>query len=180
MSADEAERFARHYELYTPTGLDLNRAKRLIADNRKEMAKVARQVAEEAVAPMRQTTALQASRQNFVWAASQRRADGQPLVSPETLAKQWANFPHELTADPQVARVVLAAAIGESLISGHLPIQAPEQEPVATEPPGGARYTMPQISAVEQRVARAAGLSEKQYAETAKLYQPGAINTLGD
>ena len=183
ISNDDAERYARQYELYTPTGLDIARAKRIISDNRTDMARVAKQAADEAdareVAPMRQTTDAQASRQNFLWAANQRRQDGSALVSPEALMKRWKEFPAQLTADPEVARVILDAVIGETVRSGG-GIQPPEREPLYTESPGGSRQPAFQLSEAERRTARTAGLSEKQYTETAKTYQPNAINVLGD
>ena len=54
---EEAERYARRYELYTPQGLDLTRARHIIADNRKEMKQVAEEAAREAVKPLAATTA---------------------------------------------------------------------------------------------------------------------------
>ena len=48
VSDEDAEKYARRYELYTATGLDLKRAKQIIADNRAEMKQVAQQAAQKA------------------------------------------------------------------------------------------------------------------------------------
>lgn len=178
VSDEEAERFARQYELYTASGLDLARAKRLIRDNRADMTRVAKQVAEDVVKPMRETTAIQASRQNFVWAASQLDADGHPLVKPEELAKLWATFPVELTAQNEIAATILDAAIGRVRRST-TSITRPDREPLHTETPGRIAPTY-QISDLERRVAQQTGIQEKQWTDRAKQYQRDTINVLED
>lgn len=179
VSDADAERYARQYELYTPTGLDTPRAKRIIADNRSEMKRVAKEAAAEAVQPYAQTTATQAARQNYVWAASQQDAEGRPLVDAQELAQLWATFPPELAANPDVARVILDAAIGQATRSGKRGHGAP-QEPVFTEAPGGGRDSAYRMSEPERKLAKNVGLSEKQWADSAKQYRPDAINILGD
>lgn len=171
ISTDDAEKYARRYELYTPTGLDIPRAKQIIADNRAETKRIAQDAAREFAAPA-------AARQNFIWAASQKGPDGLPLVDPNDLATVWQTFPPELAANPDVARVILEAAIGRAVRSGRHG-SAPA-EPQFTEAPGGSRVGGFAISRVEQKVARALGMSEKQYADAAKGYQPDAVNILGD
>lgn len=177
VSDDEAEKYARRYELYTPTGLDLSRAKQIIADNRAETEKIARHAAQEAVQPYAQTSAQQASRQNFIWAASQQDANGQPLVDPRSLAEQWAQLPAELTAKPEVAQHLLKTVAGEMLLTGKQRPAAPSREPVFSEAAGGRRapFTM---TAVDKRLAQVSGMNEKDYTERAKTYTPGAVNFL--
>lgn len=177
---DEAERYAREYELYTPQGLDLARAKRIIATHRADMQRVAQEAAQQAVQPVLQTTAVQAARQNFLWAASQKGPDGRPLVDPSVLANQWAKLPPELTANPDVAQWVLRAAIGEATVSGRQAPAAPSQEPTFTEAPGGASRPAYAMSDIERRVARSAGISEKDWTARAQTYQPDSVNVLGD
>ena len=46
------------------------------------MTRVAHEAAQQAIQPAVQATALQASRQNFLWAAQQLGADGAALVDP--------------------------------------------------------------------------------------------------
>lgn len=179
VSNDEAEKYARRYELYTPTGLDLTRAKQIIADNRAETRQIAKEAAQQAVAPYAQTTASAQARQNFVWAASQVGPDGAPLVDPQELAQMWADFPAELAANPQVARVILDAAVGASVRTGKRAVRS-SHEPVYTEAPGGQRGGGYQITDVERRLARTAGVKEKDWADSAKTYRPDATNILGD
>lgn len=176
---DEAERYARDYELYTPHGLDLPKAKRIIARNREETKRIAAEVAREAAQPAIQASAAQASRQNFLWAASQKGSDGRPLVDPKILAEEWSQLPHEHTADQRVAELLLDRAIGKQMRSGRQPPPAPTHEPVFTEPPGG-RAAAYQISDLERKVARNTGVSEADWQKTAAKYQPDRVNVLGD
>lgn len=178
VSDDEAERYARHYELYDDKGLDKARAKRIIKDQREEMKRVAREAADEAIGPVRQQTAVQASRENFVWAASQRDPDGQPLVDSNVLANTWAHFPPELAANREVAKIILQAAIGESVMTRAPRPRAPEREPVYSESPGGPRGTGYTISNLEKKVAASAGIKSTDWESRAKGYQPGVPNTL--
>lgn len=177
VSDQEAEHYARQYELYTPNGLDVNRAKRMIAANRDEIKRIAAQAAQEAVKGPQEEVFRQASKQNFIWAANQRGPNGQPLVDPRALAEQWALLPAELTAKPEVAQHLLKTVAGDMLLSGKQPPAAPQYEPTFTETPGGRRPGY-QMSNIEKTMARATGMSEKDFAERAKSYQPGVTNFL--
>ena len=179
VSDEDAEKHARRYGLYTPTGLDLPLAKQMIADHRADTRRIATEAAHEAIQPYARTTATAQSRQNFAWAASQKTPDGRPVVDATQLATLWATFPPELTANPEVAKVVLRAALGESVLSNTRPA-APDHEPLFTERPGGGKAGDYQISPLERRVAQIAGMTEKQYSDRAKTYQPDAVNVLGD
>ena len=178
VSDADAKLFAEQYELYTPTGLDTKRAKQIIANQREEMAKVAKAAAQEAVGPFAQQTATQAARQNFLWAAQQRDPDGSPLVDPEALAKIWSEFPAELAAVPEIARVILEAAIGRGVRGGTRPARV--SEPTYTEAPGGGFRGEFKSSPRELKVAQAAGMTKEQYEKSAKTYRPDSINILGD
>ena len=180
VSDQDAEQFARQYELYTPTGLDTGRAKKIIANQRDEMAKVARNAAQEAVAPVLHGTATQQARQNFLWAASQRATDGSPLVDPNELAQEWAQMPPELAANPEVAQVILDRVVGRSLRSGKRPPQRQESEPLFSETPGGRGSGDYQISPMEKRMSKNVGLSEKDWTASAKQFKPDTVNILGD
>lgn len=180
VSDEDAERYAKKHQLYTPTGLDIAAAKSIIAENRREMEHVATQAARQAIEPLQQTTDTQASRQNFLWAVTQKAADGSALVEPKALAQLWSTFPAHLTANPDVARVILKAAIGESVMSGTPSIQPPEREPTFTESPGGARPGTYRMSDLERSVAKTAGLTEKQFEARAKTYKPDSVNVLGE
>lgn len=178
VSDEEAEKEARDLELYTPTGLDITRAKRIIAKRRTETKAAAQEAAHAAVQPMMQTNAVHAARQNFVWAASQRDANGDPLIDPNYLAEIWSQCPPELTANPEAAKTILEAAIGRATVQGKRPQRG--QEPVFTEVPGGRQGSGYRMSEQERKMARTVGLDEKQWTASAKAYQPDATNILGD
>ena len=179
VSDEDAEKYARKHQLYTATGLDVSAAKSIIAENRREMEQVATYAAQQAIEPLKQTTATQASRQNFVWAATQKAADGSALVDPKALSALWSTFPAELTANPEVARVILNAAIGET-VRTRTPIQQLERDPIFTESPGGAQHGGYRMSDLERQVARTSGLSDKQWEARAKTYKPDSVNLLGE
>lgn len=172
---EAAERFARQYELYTATGLDLSRAKRMIADQRSEIQSVAKQAAEEAVQPYAHSSAEQSARANFVWAAQEAQRRG---VDPKALAETWTRVPAELSQHREVAEHLLRVAIGDAAYSGTLTLP-PTHAPTFTEAPGG-RAEPYRISDLERHVAKNAGIGEKAWTERAKDYQPDAVNVLGE
>ena len=176
VSDQEAEKYARDYELYTATGLDMGKAKRIIANQREETRKIAAEAAQEAIKPLATSSATQQSRQNFVWAAQEAQKRG---VQPETVAQLWGALPPELTQHAEVAQLLLRASLGEAMFSGKM-TTPPAHEPVFSEPPGGARGQSYQISDVEKRMALTTGLTEKDWTDRAKGYQPDAENVLGD
>ena len=183
VSDEEAERFARQYELYGPSGLDLGRAKRIIADQHATIKRVATEAAQEAVGPIKQGTHVQQARQNFAWAAQQRGPDGRPLVDPTVLSQVFAYAIQqnpEYAADPTNAAALLRVAIGEQVMSGKTVPAAPIHEPLFSEAPGGRRGGEYQISEVEKRMASVTGVSEADWAKRAQGYQPDADNVLGD
>lgn len=177
ISDDEAERFARDYELYSAQGLDLGKAKRMIAANRAEARRVAAEAAQEAIKPIVATTAQQQSRQNFAWAAHEARSRG---VDPQAVAQVWAQIPPELSQYPEVAQLLLRASIGDAALSGKAMPRAPQQEPIFTEGPGGNRQGPYQMSELEKRIAHVAGVKEDAWTAKAKEYQPDAVNSLED
>lgn len=180
VSDDDAEKYARRLELYTASGLDTRRAKHIIAENRAEMARVAHDAAQQAVQPAMQATAEQLSRQNFILMAQRKGADGRALVDPAVLAAEWAKVPAVLTAQSEVAHQLLKSAIGESALSGKRQPLADPTEPLFTEPAGGGRSDPYRMSEVERKMARTSGLTEKQWSDSAKQYQPDRLNVLGD
>lgn len=180
ISDDEAEKVARDYELYTANGLDLPRARRILAKQRTEITFAAQEAARQVIQPVLQGNATQAARQNFIWAATQKGPDGHPLVDPTLLANVWARVPPELAQHQEVARHLLQTAIGEAAMSGHRRPAAPTHDPTFTEAPGGGRGGHYQISDIERKVARTAGINEKDWTSRAQAYRPDAVNVLGD
>lgn len=176
ISDEEAERFARNYELYSATGLDLGKAKRMIADQRADTRRVATEAAQEAVKPLAATSAAQLSRQNFAWAAGEAQKRG---VDPAIVAQTWTLIPPELSQHPEVAQLLLRASIGDAVYAGKA-IRAPQNEPTFSEAPGGPRGGQYQISPMEQRIAHNAGMKESDWTKAAASYQPDAVNSLED
>lgn len=178
---DEAAAEARDLELYdSRTGQpDLGRAKRIIARRRQETQTAAHQAAQAAVGPITSQTAQSASRDNFVTMATQRDVNNQPLVDPKTLAEMWASLPPELTAHREVGELVLNAAIGKSLRAGRR-VARPERDPLVSEAAGGRVGQSYQMDHMAKQIAKHAGISDKQFQESGKGYQPGMTNVLGD
>lgn len=176
----EAEQFAREYELYTATGLDVARAKRMIAKNNARVESLATQAAQKVIQPLQQSTAHNQSTAFLAWALNQKGADGAPLADPDILREMWAAVPAELTADPQVAQDRLKAAIGETIIRGKKPVAPPRYEPTFTEAPGGFRERTYEMNPMERTIAANQGISEQDWTATAKKYVPGRTNRLGE
>lgn len=182
ISDDDAAAEARDLELYDGrTGQpDIGRAKRIIARRRQDALTAAQQAAQAAIGPITSQTAQSASRENFVSMATQRDANNQPLVDPKVLAEMWTALPPELTAHREVGELVLNAAIGKSLRTGTR-ISRPEREPLISEPAGGrVGQSYQQMDHMAKQLAKHAGLSDKQFQEAGKGYQPGMPNVLGD
>lgn len=180
VSDEKAERFAKRYELFTPNGLDIPRAKQIIAEQEAETRRIAEEAASKAMAPLLQDTAASASKQNFVDMATQKAPDGSPLLDAtdqRALAELWAGFPPELTANAAVAQVILNAALGQRIRSRKAQPSAPGREPLVTESAGGPRpaYT---ASNVERKMAQSVGMSSSEWEKRAKEYQPGIPNAL--
>lgn len=176
----EAESFAREWEIYDARGLNLPKAKQMLAKQRAEMTRVAQAAAAEAVKPAMNLSAQQQSRANFLAMANKRNSQGQPLVDPQILAGEWQKVPMDLSQHPEVAEHLLRVAIAEQVLSGKTPPPVPSHEPIFTEGPGGQRQGAYQISDIEKRMARVAGMTEKDFTATAKTYQPDTENVLGD
>lgn len=175
----EAETFARQFELYTAQGLDIPRARRIMASQRAEIEKVAKAAAAEAIRPVAERTALDQSRANFLTAAQALDQSGRPLVDPQVLAQQWALVPAELSAQREVADMILDRAIGVMHRLGRQAPAVPTREPVFSEPAGGRGRTY-EMSDLERRVANSAGITPTEWTKTAKTFVPGAINVIGE
>lgn len=181
VSDEEAAAEARDLELYdAKTGQpDVARAKRIIARRRQDVTSAAQQAAQAAVGPITSQTAQSQSRQNFVQFATRRDGNDQPLVDPKELAQMWASLPPELTAHPEVGELLLDAAIGKTVrTKGH--VQRPERAPVHSEPSGGRSGPQFEMDRMAKSLAKNAGISDKDFTATAKTFQPGNTNVLGD
>lgn len=182
VSDEDAEKYARRYELYTPQGLDISRAKQIIADNRVETARIAKEAAEQAVAPVQEQTAKQAAREQFLRIATVKGPDGHPLIDSDEAAKELAaefvKLPPQLAMLPEVADHVLDSVLGMRARSRRSQPKPPEREPLVSESPGGPRSPAYTISNLEKKVADARGIAHGEWEKTAKTYQPGVPNVL--
>lgn len=183
ISDEEAMAEARDLDLYDPQTHqpDVARAKRIIARRRQELEQVADMAARRHVAPVTQQTAAATSRQNFAQMALARDHEGRAWVDAKELAQVWAQLPTELTAVPEVAELVLDSVIGKGTRTrARGRVAAPGREPTFSEPAGGRGAGAFALGDVERKMARAAGITDKQYEETAKGFQPGGPNVIGE
>lgn len=171
---------ARSLDYYTPTGEpDLARAGKHAALIQKQATKIAQQM----VAPMQQNAAHQQSAANFQRALRTTAPNG-AKPKETTLTWMWQNLPPEYTADPRVAQVLPALALGlDTLQGGQLPPPpaAPAGPPMVTEGLGAApavRRTA--ISDGERAVLSNRGMREDTYHKLTEGFKPGRTSTLED
>lgn len=173
---DEAAQEARDLQLYdSQSQLDLKTAKKIIARRRTEAYQVGQQAIQEAMAPLQQSTAEAASRNNFAQMAQMRDPNGNPLVDPRILAEEWVQLPVELTANPQAAEVVLERAIGKSHRRGTR-IAPAKREPMFSEAPGGRGAASVVLTDLDRKL----GLTEKDLKSAAGTFVPGGISQIGE
>ena len=172
----EVEALARELDLYTPKGeLDTARASKIID----RQQRIAQQAAAAAVQPVKQSAAQQQSAANFQRAAAVKLPDGS-TVDPNALAQVWAGMPAELSADPQVATVLLAVAAGASRFNGRQTVQPPGRPPLFTEDTGGGPRAKPTLTALDKRVIAARGMKEDDYAKATATFVKGRTNIIED
>lgn len=172
---EQAATYARRYELFDAQSgqPDIKRAKAIIADHRKEQADIAKQAAQEAIAPLQAQTAEQATRDNFLQAIQYVKDDD--IVTPELVAQQFAELGTHLTQHPQVARVALERAIGRAYLERRQGSRRPARAPVLSESPGGQA---PQSVPFTER-AKKMGLSEADLKSAHKTFKPGDVSEIG-
>lgn len=179
--------YARTLDLYDAAGQpDVKRAAKLREMTRAE----AQAVAQAALAPMATQTNEQRAAQNLSHImATAKDANGQALEEQYLTAavrSVTGQVPRDqavkILADPQVANLLALTALG--LQASHkkgTPAAAvpavPAPGPVLeTERPGGSAQV--QMTEESRRLMRSAGISEKQWTESAKKYVPGRANVL--
>ena len=176
ISDDEAAQEARDLQLYNAQSqLDIPTAKKIIARRRTETQQAATQAAQQAMGPMQQSHAEQASRQNFAYMASLKDSNGAPLVDPKVLAEEWVQLPADLTQHSQVGEVVLERAIGKMHRQGKR-ITPAHREPVFSESPGGRTAGPVVLTELDRKL----GLTEKDLKGSAAKFVPGGISVIGD
>lgn len=181
VSDEDALAEARDLELYDSRSgqPDVTRAKRIIARRRQDAMSAAQAATQAAVGPITSQTAQSVSRQNFVAMATRRDASDQQFVDPKVLAEMWAQLPPELTQHAEVGELILDAAIGKTVRTGGRVARA-ERAPVVSEPSGGQVGPQYQMDRMAKQIAAHAGITPKQFADSAKGYQPGQTNVIGE
>lgn len=172
---EEAEEYARDLDLYTQDGkLDMTRARRRIDRDRARFQKEAQSV----IQPLREQSMIQRAEANLLTASQTKDAMGRPLEEKylaQTVQQITGNLSREkaieVLADPNVANLLAQqAAVAQFQDKPHTPVEKPG-EPLYVEGQGGGhQYAM---SEDERRLARAAGISEKNWTASAKKFQPG-------
>lgn len=143
--------------------------------------KRANRVAEAQMAPIRQRTQMDQATANYNLARQVKDANGES-PSDASLQAIWRQMPPELVADPSVAGVMAALALGLDRLN------APKRGPVVPMPPpalvtessGGHPKARPSLSPLEERIAADRGVSATKWQEHTRGYQPGRAMTLED
>lgn len=172
---------ARTLELYDPaTGQpDVARAAKIRDLTRAE----AQAIADQRIAPLQEGTHEQRAAANLQAILATKDADGRPLEQQyvvQAVQTITSSLPSaeakRILADPKVAQLLRLTALGmqaSAKKSGPVP---PTEPPLHVESPGGGGGVV--LSEDSRRLAKLAGIPEKDYAERAKRFQPGRSNVL--
>jgi hypothetical protein len=170
----ELQELARTLDLYTTDGKpDAARAKKLVDMTRKS----AREEAQTIVQPVQQQSLQERSVANYHQAAASVAPNG-TKVDPNILWNVWSQGNPKDLATPQGAAAAWALALGLQSMQQPQTIQPPSQPPVITETPGSRFVNRAPISELDQRVINVRGMDPKKYAEYAKAFRPGEVNTI--
>lgn len=174
LSEQEAIEYAKELDLYTPEGKpDTGRAQRIAARNES----LAERKAAAMVAPLHQQTAEAQSDANL--AAVMAHAQKTRAVDPAIVQEVWKIVPREMSARPDVAKVLWHVAHSQSVLAGRVaaPVTAPPP-PVITESVGGDKSKPAALTATAQAFRQAADITPKEYEKIASRYEPGKANSL--
>lgn len=166
-------------DFYTPDGsLDAAKGAKWLALQDKRASKLA----DQRVQPILQRTAQEQAQINFQKAAQIKDANGES-PSMESLRAVWdglSDQPH-LLADPRVAGVMSALALGIDRLQKPRAKTVPTPPPaIVSEPSGGLPQNRPSLSNFERQVAKERGISETKWAENLKHFTPGRASALED
>lgn len=177
--------YARTLDLYTAEGQpDVARAQKLREMTRAEAEAVARAT----LAPVAAQTYEQRAAANLSQVMEVTKANGTPLEEQyliQAVQSVTGRVPREkaveILSDPAAVNLLALTALGLQAASKKAPAAptAPVAQPgpvLDVERPGGPGQI--QMSEDSRRLMRIAGVSEKQYVESAKRYVPGKSNSL--
>jgi hypothetical protein len=165
-------------DFYTATGQpDVEKGARWLALQDKRTQRLA----DEKVRPILQQTAQDQASVNFQRALQIKDANGE-TPSRESLQAVWQAMPAEYTADPRVAGVLAATALGLDRMRTprkHV-VAPPATAPLVTEASGGRPQARPAMSAFEEGIAKERGMTPARWQEMTKGYQSGRPTPLED
>lgn len=170
----EAEEMAKLLDLYTPEGQpDLKRASKFlkVVDVKSE-----RRVA-AGMAPIHERKFQEQSARNFQMAAQYKDPSGRS-PDPKALEQIWRTVTAEQSADPHVASILTATALGLGYATAKPQAQAPPP-PLVTEGGGGGPRRAA-LSEIESKIAKDRGVSHATWAEDTKTFVKGRANQLED
>jgi cytochrome c556 len=173
---EESAELARTLDLYTSDGQpDVKRAQKLID----RVDKIAGTRAQAEVKPLQDSTQRERAQYSYQRALVTKTPDGR-APDRAILDELWRRTPDHIKATEEGASGIWALALGFSEGQGRTPVP-PQASPVLhTEPPGGRTPNRAPLSALEEKIAKIRGLSEKDYHERTKGYTPGRVNVLED
>jgi hypothetical protein len=171
-----AVELARTLDLYTPEGQpDAKRAARLMTT----VETLAERKAQAVVKPVQQQSIQQKALSNYHEAVSSTLPNG-TKVDPTVLWNVWNQSDPNHLATPQGAAAAVMMAYAMQHMQQPTPIPPPSQPPIVTEGTGSRVPNRQPMTEMDQRVANIRGISPQKYAEYAKAFRPGEVNTLED
>jgi hypothetical protein len=173
---------AQLMDFYTADGkADIDKGRRWLALQDRRASRLAQQ----AVEPLAQSRTQAQAENNYRQLLGLKLPDG-TLVRKDTVDAFWrraAAEPNGLQtlADPQSLAGIALMVLGAEAMSRQQPVAPPSREPLVTEPSGGTPGQMPRLSDLERRVVAArGGISEKEWTEKTRGFQPGRPMILED
>lgn len=165
-------------DFYKPDGTpDADRGAKWLALQERR----ATRIADAQMAPIRQRSQQEQASANYQLARQVKDVNGE-VPSEASLRAIWQQMPPELVADPSVAGVMAALALGLDRLNG------PKRGPMVPMPPpalvtessGGNPVAKPTLSPLEERIAADRGVSQTKWQENTRGYRPGRAMTLED
>lgn len=167
---------AKLYDFYRADGTpDVERGARAVA----MMEKRAGRITQQAIQPLQQSSAQEASTRNYALALQMKDADGR-TPNPDILRTLWQNLEPRHTADQAVASIMAAAALGMERMTTKSGPAPPTRDPVVTEPVGAAPRQAAPMTELETRVAAHRGADAKRWSEATKGFRANRPSPLED
>lgn len=162
----EAKELAEDLGLIATDGqLDISRARKRLD---KDTVRFQRMM-EQAVAPLRTSTATQAAAGLTMQAKAIRDADGVPLASEASIDEAYKMLPPELAAQPNVAMVAIGTAMLIDRMKGRKVTAPIEHTAMHFSEPSAGRRGGSGITAEERELAKKVGLSDADLTATNNL-----------